>query len=280
MKRCVHAVLVLSLSLCFSSSLFAWNYLGHMVIASIAYQNLKPPVKKKVDELISYFQKEYPYMDSFVQIAHWPDRIRMQHIEMFDHWHYIDMPFSDDGTPIKNTVDTDNAVWALDKIKIITKNDKANAYERARFLGFFIHIVGDLHQPLHTVSRISAENPNGDAGGNLFYIRYKGKRIKLHKLWDEGLGLFLGEDNAKHANMVADEISALYPRSYFGNKINEVNPEEWVKEGMKNARSYVYTTPSESTPTSGYVAAGQQLVQQSVALAGYRAANMLNQMLG
>src|SRR3990167_4434770 len=93
-------------------SAFAWYSLGHMAIAQIAYQNLKPDVRDKVNALLVYFNKEYPDT-SFLQMAAWPDKIRGQKIETFTHWHYIDNAFSPDGTPLKNLIDTDNAIWAL-----------------------------------------------------------------------------------------------------------------------------------------------------------------------
>src|SRR5665811_1184861 len=76
---------------------YAWNALGHMVIAEIAYQHVKPETKKKIDNLMNYFQQEYPSVKSFQQLAVWPDSLRSQKIEMFTHWHYIDVPFSTNG---------------------------------------------------------------------------------------------------------------------------------------------------------------------------------------
>ena len=169
---------------------YAWNPLGHMVVANIAYQNLEPQVQKKVDRLVTHFSVEYPNMASFLQMAYWPDTLHAQKIETFTHWHYIDVAFSNDGSELKNLVDTDNIVWAINNIKPVIKYKYTNAFERARFLAFLIHIVGDIHQPLHTVSYISAAYPNGDQGGNLYFIRYQNERIKLHRFWDSGLGVF------------------------------------------------------------------------------------------
>jgi len=51
-----------------------------------------------------------------------------------------------------------------------------------------IHLVGDIHQPLHAVSRYTKAHPGGDAGGNLFYIKYNNIH-NLHALWDAQVGL-------------------------------------------------------------------------------------------
>ena len=102
----------------------------------------------------------------------WPDTLRGQKIELYTRWHYTNLAFSADGTPLKNTVDTDNAVWAINHLLPIIGNTKANRFERARSLAFLVHIVGDLHQPLHSITRISAAHPEGDHGGNLYFIKY------------------------------------------------------------------------------------------------------------
>lgn len=261
------------------TSLFAWNALGHMVIANVAYQNLKPAVRQKVDNLTTYFQKEYPETNAFVEISYWPDAIRSQKIESFTHWHYINYPFSFDGTRVKTEMDTDNAIWAFGNIKNVIKNERANVYERVRFLAFLVHITGDLHQPLHTIEFYSAAHPDGDKGGNLYYVRYQNQRTKLHKIWDEGMGNLNDDKTIGHAKEVSNAIMALYPAKYFGDKVNDLNPNNWAKEGMTNAKDFIYTIPENQAVTPGYIDAGKKLAQQQLALAGYRLGNLLNQLL-
>src|SRR5579862_9281014 len=117
------------LNLLFPLTAFSWNAYGHMVVASIAYHNLKPATREKIDSLITYMHQQYADMDSFVNISYWPDKIREQKIETYTHWHYIDVAFSADGSPLKNLIDSDNAVWAVNNIEPIVKNNHANSYE-------------------------------------------------------------------------------------------------------------------------------------------------------
>ena len=131
----------------YSLSAIAWNATGHMLVANIAYQHLQPNVRLEVDKLLSFMQTEYPHVNSILQAAIWLDTVRAQKIETYARWHYIDMPFSQDGTPLNATIATDNAFWAMQSIRAPLKNAKANHFERARLLTAFIHIVGDLHQP-------------------------------------------------------------------------------------------------------------------------------------
>lgn len=260
----------------------AWNAVGHMVVAKIAYDRLKPDVRSKVDKMVTDLSKEYPNITRFEQIAFWPDTLRYQKIELFSHWHYVDIAFSNDGTPVKNLVDTDNAIWALNKLAPVVKNDRANPYERARFLAFLVHLVGDIHQPLHTVSRVSAAFPDGDKGGNLFPIKYKMGNVQirnLHQLWDGGVGIF--ESNQDHAVIteLATNITAHYPIAYFGQRVKELNPENWAKEGYTIATTIIYKTAENETPLAGYITLNQQTAEQCAALAGYRLAELMNRLL-
>jgi hypothetical protein len=261
---------------------YAWNAMGHMVIANIAYEQLKPDVREKVDKLVGNLNTEYPEMSSFLHLAYWPDAIRSQRIETFTHWHYIDLPYSSDGTAVKgDVIDTDNAVWAVKRIEVVVKNQHANPYDRARFLSFLTHIVGDLHQPLHTVTLFSASHPNGDRGGNQYHVLINNKPINTHSLWDSGLGSFDGKNGrtTDQAKELALTLMQLYPASRFGDRVNDLNPDNWAQEGFENAKKYVYSTPENQAPSTAYMTIGKQVAEQQAALAGYRLANLLNALL-
>lgn len=258
---------------------FAWNALGHMVVANIAYQHLNATSQQKVDALINYLHQEYPEINSYIEAAVWPDAIRSQKIETFTHWHYIDYSISTDGTPLKNVIDTDNSEWAINTIEPIVANNKANNFERARFLTFLSHIVADMHQPLHTVSNFTAKNTNGDKGGNLYFVIYQKQHMTLHKLWDDGVGLFTGDDSPAQVNELTKRIQADYPESYFGNKVVNLQPSEWSQEGVSLAKSNVYVTPDGQPVSQAYLDTNNLVIEQQVALAGYRLANLLNSLL-
>jgi S1/P1 nuclease len=261
---------------------YAWNALGHRVVANIAYDYLELSVRKKVDKMVLDLSKEYPDITYFNQIAPWPDTLRGQKIELYTRWHYINTPFSKDGTPLKDIVDTDNIVWAIESLKVILKNPKANAFERARSLAFLVHLVGDIHQPLHTVGYISAKYPEGDQGGNLYIIKYpavKPQSMTLHRLWDQGIDSLTGDTSSENIKIITQAIVSMYPADYFGSKINNLEPVSWAEEGLEVASTFVYSTPENSVPNTMYLDRGRTMVEQKIALSGYRLANMLNQLL-
>ena len=178
-------------------------------------------------------------------------------------------------------IDTDNAVWAVNAIKQIVRNNNANEYDRARFLSFMTHLVGDLHQPLHTVALVSAAHPTGDKGGNTYVVKMNNEKVNAHKIWDMGLGAFGGSDSSpERATKLANEIMTTYPQSYFGEAVKKLSTDDWANEGMDNAKRYVYSTPENQAVSTAYIETGKQVAQKQAALAGYRLAGLLNQLLG
>jgi len=258
---------------------FAWNAQGHMVVTQIAYEQLNATAKQKVDDLVYYFAKEYPSTPTLLHMSVWPDAIRSQKIDIFARWHYIDVPFSDDRTALGHTISTDNASWALNNVKNVVKNERANAYERARFLAFTIHIVGDLHQPLHTVTRVTAARPEGDRGGNSFTLEINRYRTNLHRVWDGGVGALAKGTDMSEVRETATDIMARYPQSQFGDKTSDLTTKTWEKEGMKNATTYVYNTKEGEPASNSYITNGKRIAEAELALAGYRLGNLLNSLL-
>lgn len=258
---------------------FAWHSVGHMVVANIAYQHLNPNVKQKVDELVAQLHQEYPEIKTFLDLAVWPDTLRSQQIESFTHWHYIDTPIVDGGV-MKNIIDTDNAEWALQAIPQVVKNPHANKYERARFLAFLVHIVGDVHQPLHTVARITASQPDGDAGGNLFHVEFNHNKTNLHAVWDIGLGEFEGSPEKVDIQAISAKITTQFPQEGFGTKVNDLEVHHWITEGVNNAKNHVYNTPENQPLSTSYITTGKRVADEQAALAGYRLAKLLNKLLG
>ncbi len=282
MKLFLRLFLLCSITL-LSITSYSWNAVGHMVVSEIAYQRLTPIVKAKVDKMVLNFSKEYPELGSFNLMSIWPDVVRGQKVEIFTHWHYTDHAFSDDNSPLPNLIDSDNSVWAMGQIESILKYPDGNAFEQARFLAFLVHITGDIHQPLHNVARVTVANPNGDKGGNLFLVQAlndPSRLIPLHKLWDEGLGLFDVEASDVNVRKMATLIVNEYPEAYFSRELEVLLPEQWSLEGVETAKKYVYNTPENELPSEKYLVEGREIAKQKVALAGYRLAAELNLLLG
>ena len=179
----------------------------------------------------------------------------------------------------------DNVVWAITQHQKHISAAKANLNAKVRSLAYLVHFVGDIHQPLHCAELHAQQFPNGDRGGNLYKVRYKepsGAVLNnLHALWDSGLNLFPSKsfphdvNRPKDIAIISKLLMADYPKSYFKDKVNELDPKSWQAESHSLAKA-AHRTPYNSEPSQAYIDENTQLAEQRIVLAGYRLANLLN----
>ncbi|MEM6271735.1 MAG: S1/P1 nuclease [Bacteroidota bacterium] len=278
----------------------AWWDTGHMTVAAVAYTRLTPAVRTWVDELIPVLTAHYSGTRNFIESATWPDDIKNDGVYIYSALHYTNIPYNPDGVALPAHAQPEiNVVSAIKTMAIILRSRKAIALEKARALAFLVHFVGDIHQPLHTTSMYTKEQPEGNLGGNRFRLSDSAHN-SLHKLWDDGCGFFdpwkpqisrepWGEPTEKALLAIADSVARLYPESEMPAARN-LDPVIWAEEGHALAVKYGYEgvqlidgegikipiRPGDD-PSALYLGAGQKIVQQQVALAGYRLARMLNE---
>ena len=247
---------------------YAWNAVGHKVIAQIAYDNLSPNAKKMCTK---YLRSSNPPEAAFLAASTWMDKVKSKNIHQYDLMHYIDIPFSVDGTIIPPVEDV-NAVSAIkDALAMISKSTRKN--EKRLALRLLIHIVGDIHQPLHAITRVSSQLPKGDLGGNLFPLGANSVGKNLHQYWDSGAGYFRGHYNTNKIKNKAWQLEQKWPCE----QINElISPKKWANDAHKIAIKYGYQLNPNDSPDEKYQAKAQILAQKQVAYAGCRLAMLLN----
>ena len=168
----------------------------------------------------------------------WADWVRSGSARSYGHstWHYINYPvtFPDGGVdPAKHQPPEgqENAVWAmnrcLDKIKNGTDEEKAV------YLTWLCHLVGDIHQPLHCVALFSTKYPDGDRGGNSIRIRISSSPTNLHSLWDGLLGR--GTTAGNIGKDVAEIQAMMKAETIQPDLESHKTPESWAKEGAAAA---------------------------------------------
>ncbi len=148
--------------------------------------------------------------------------------------------------------------------------------------------MGDIHQPLHTVTRFTPSEPGGDRGGNFFDLGEAAPRKNLHSYWDAAGGGFgfrdikrpLTQSGRTKLEKFANNIENGFPRSGMMIEVNKMDPFEWAKEGKALAISQVYQGIQEQdVPTQVYEKNAQKVSARRIALAGYRLAAILKQAL-
>lgn len=237
------------------------------------------------NELIAYLASDYAASPDFITSACWADDLKSSSAPQEANWHFIDIPvirepFSGTPAPVPTA---DQNVWATNQAHSTVYSTKSSTLDKARQLRFIIHLVGDVHQPLHAASLFSDEFPTGDAGGNAYSIAGVDYATNLHSLWDSGAGQWI-DDIVRPLNATgqawldtfADNIIAAYPVASMQPYIKEFNVSTWANESNTIAADFVYTAPEAPTPVpADYITQAQSIALQQIAIGGYRLADLL-----
>lgn len=269
----------------------SWGAGGHMMTAQIAFDRLNPRAKAQVRTLLAIPINPAAVTQrskNFINASHWADDLRpFPEFDSFKELHFIDKPFSEDGTPLP-ALPTPNIVTALEEnVNILKTSTDDNA--KAQALRFIIHFVGDIHQPLHCASRVSAAKPDGDRGGNDVKLKVRQpngtlKDTNLHSYWDGGIATF-PKTGLNFAPPPLSQIPRAAAIATRGNPatdpaLNLDNPTDfsgWADESNTLAREVAYKgITNNARPTAAYNRAATRVVRKRVAWGGYRLAALLN----
>ncbi|WP_439373056.1 S1/P1 nuclease [Bradyrhizobium sp. DASA03120] len=294
------------------SSASAWWDEGHMQIAYLAYKRLDPAIKDKLDGLLKLNPDYANWICNapdeasrgayaFVHAATWADDIKTKADYQEDritdataaqnvaydklkhaHWHYKDIQFSPDGTRLPSSDPVDAAKQAKVMIAALPAASGASDQLRSYDLVWLLHLVGDLHQPLHAVARYTAELPHGDRGGNSeLVIPASGETIALHAYWDR---IFGGYSSVFGAMFDADDRAGLGSVSVPAGAETVLDPDRWAAESFELAKTYAYAAPVGSgaaavSLTRDYETNARNVARSQAALAAARLAGVLNEAL-
>lgn len=285
----------------------AWDEEGHTLIGIIAYNQLSAPQKSKFVAILNAGEPSFKIdsaSEAFTvgKTATWADFIK-RNPSAFDMeidklndwafppsargtdnegtrcrcWHYKNIVVLSDGRPNKVKLAPFDAVKAVNLAKQRFSSESSPRM-KALWAYWLMHVVGDLHQPLHCVSSVEFD-PRGDAGGNFFALA--GEVKNLHWLWDNGISDGLKVEGQRGG--LVEKASALeerFPLSSFS-EAEKLDPEVWCQEGAKHAVETCYKgiRPNEQ-PSAEYDAKRKELSLRQATLAGYRLGAVLKGLLG
>jgi hypothetical protein len=192
------------------------------------------------------------------------------------YWHFVDLPFSQDGSGVSSMTvpvpDAETQIAAFRAVLQSASPDRLKSYD----LVWLLHLVGDVHQPLHSSTRVSMSLPQGDNGGNkvgFCAVSAKQCNSNLHSFWDDilGTGPKVAPPDALAAGLSVPSVSVA----------DIANAGTWINDSFNMAQMSVYVKPpiDNGTPpfraTSGYSTTAKTIARQQVALAGARLAKIL-----
>ena len=279
---------------------FAWDDAGHMIIAAEAFSQLSPELKAQAIEVL----KNHPDYDQWLKAYHpnpdvdfgtymfmrcstWPDEIRGSG-GPYDHpnWHFIDYPlrppsfaFEPDQKP------DDDVLYGVAQCEKTLSDTSADPALRAVYLSYLVHLIGDMHQPLHCESFYSDIFPNGDRGGNDFHVRLPQGGARLHPIWD---GLLGATPNLVLESRTASDFLENYPRTALPELTEDTTPGTWSLESRKLAIKYGYlrgdlkgSADAQDAPPlpENYIKIATVVAKKQAALAGYRLADEIQEYL-
>ncbi|EAQ99854.1 S1/P1 nuclease [Maribacter sp. HTCC2170] len=170
MKKCIF-LLLFCIQFSFGNVPY-WSKTGHRVIGKIAQEELNGKTKRALDKLLDG--------QSIASISNFADEIKAdRRYREFSAWHYVNIPPGKKYTDIEPSKYGDLVV-GIQKCRAMVENEHNSKEDRVFYLKLLIHLIGDLHQPMH-VGRYE------DKGGNDIQVQWFGNGSNLHRVWDANM---------------------------------------------------------------------------------------------
>lgn len=236
-----------------------WGKTGHRATAEIAETYLTDKAKAAVSDLLDG--------DGMALVATYPDDIKSD--KAYNHysiWHYINIPEGKEYEDIQNDKD-ENIIWAIQKVKRELKDPKVSKEKKQFYLKFLIHLIGDLHQPMH-VGR-----PD-DLGGNKIIVFWFGEASNLHKVWDDDM---LDSYKMSYSELAANQ------KKLSDKEIKEIQKGteiDWLKESYNITKKIYDTTENGYHLSYNYMYDWIPTVREQLQKGGIRLAKELNEIFG
>jgi hypothetical protein len=263
-RQCAWLLLAPAVVLESAPPAYAWGPHAHRIATRVAEERLSPAAREAVLELL------HPG-DTLVGLSNWADQEGYEVEPRSAPWHYVNVPISASHYEARFCRDGECVVEKIKHYRRLLANRRAPKAERARALLFLVHLIEDVHQPLHV-------GDNHDRGGNLTQVQFYDEGDNLHRLWDSTILNVISRD--EHAWLRRIE-PLLTPENVAAWSRGTV--ESWADESLQEAKKAYYfpsgaPRPLESGTRLGpeYVEMAAPIIRLRLAQAGVRVAHELN----
>ncbi|MGB0495970.1 MAG: S1/P1 nuclease [Kangiellaceae bacterium] len=250
--------LVFSILLTLSTSVLALGQTGHRVTGAIADRHISPHTQKQIQKILGH--------QSLAEVSTYADEMRSSPTRFWQEtaspYHYVTVPkgktYQEVGAPKQG-----DAAYALSKFSKVVKSASSTKEEKAVALKFMVHIIGDLHQPLHAGNGL-------DRGGNDVKLKFYGKDTNLHRIWDTDLIERRHLSYSEWTDWLDKEITAADVNQWKSN-----DPMDWISESAK-LRDTIY--PKENSIGYTYQYNNMPIIKKRLKQAGIRIAHFLDEL--
>ncbi len=252
------AILSLLLLTVFLPTSYSWGPIGHRVVGLIAEQHLSKKALKKIKVVLG--------KETLAEVSTFMDFIRSD--SKYRHmspWHYCTIPdgktYEEAGTPEEGDV-----IVTIERLIAELESKNFTDYDEAFALKMLVHLVGDIHQPLHV--------GNGeDRGGNDVKLEYFFRSSNLHRVWDSGI---IDQQNYSYTEYVdwINHVDATKVKTW-----QSASVRDWAAESM-SLRSQVYDIPENLKLSYRYNYDNIETVNLRLLQGGVRLAGVLERIYG
>lgn len=252
----------LSLVLIFTAlvhNAYSWGPLGHRITAKIAEEHLSTKAKMELKKL---FPKE-----TLSKMSNYPDFIKSdpELRKKYNHFHYISF---DEKKSVKDYIadnsKKENVIFGINHFAKIFKDKKSTPKDKLFALQFIVHLVGDIHQPLHA-------GKASDRGANKIQVTWFGKKTNLHAVWDESL---IEMQKLSYTEYADELMQTLVVDKEL---LKKMNPEIWAQES-KDYVEKVYSFKKKKYWEYDYNYQHIAFLNQRLLTGGLRLALFINQL--
>ncbi|MBW7908711.1 MAG: S1/P1 nuclease [Kiritimatiellae bacterium] len=250
----------------------AWGPKGHRVVAHIAELRLSEDAHRALSQILEAHEQ---ISDNY--ICNWPDYVRRDMPETGP-WHFVDIPFEATSyDPKRDCPDGQCIIYQIDEMAKIVADTTKPLADRHVALRFLVHMLGDIHQPLHCIEY------DLDRGGNERLVNFPGQSqpARLHAVWDSHLvTAAMGALGAlEYADKLNEKISNRRARHWA-----KGTAEDWALDSHDIAHDHAYSVlPEKNGPPldldNEYVKANKKIVEVQLMKGGIRLATLLNRIL-
>ncbi|MCF6297728.1 MAG: S1/P1 nuclease [Flavobacteriaceae bacterium] len=236
-----------------------WGVTGHRTVGNIAEKHLSKKTKRKINKLLQG--------ESLAFVSTFGDEIKSdKRYRKFNPWHYVNLPFDTKYEDSKKNPKGDLITGINHCIKVL-KNKQSTQENKIFYLKFLIHLIGDLHQPLH-VGKFD------DKGGNDFQVLWHNKGTNLHRVWDTHI--------IESWNMSYVELS-LNAKKLSKQQVHSIqkgNILEWMHESQGLVKQVYSSAKIGEKLSYKYSYSHFNTVRSQLQKAGIRLAKILNSIYG
>lgn len=234
---------------------FSWGQNGHRVVGEIASHHISKKTQKKIAELLGD--------ETIAMASNFMDEIKSEHMyDSLKAWHYCTVPDGKTYSEVEAPEHGD-VVEGIQYCIFQIKNEQNEKETRAFWLKCLIHLVGDVHQPLHV--------GNGqDKGANEVEVTYFWEPSNLHRVWDTGI------IDQQHLSYTEYTAWIDHPSKEEVEKWQNDDVLVWVKESQ-DARAQIYDLPDNKKISYRYNYDNINLLNSRLLKAGVRLAAVLDE---